>query len=64
MYRLVVHRRAVRYLKRLPQPNQTRIKNILRKLRDSPFGLPDLKQMVGEWAGQGPSRELPNHILG
>ena len=51
MYRLVVHRRAARYLRRLPQPQRTRIKDTLRALRRSPFGLRDVRAMAGEWAG-------------
>jgi Cytotoxic translational repressor of toxin-antitoxin stability system len=51
MYTLVVHRRAARYLKKLPQDQQTRIKHVLNEMRNDPFGLSDIKSMVGDWAG-------------
>jgi mRNA interferase RelE/StbE len=51
MYTVVVHRRAVRYLKKLPQDQQTRIKYVLDEMGNDPFGLSDVKNMVGDWAG-------------
>ena len=51
MYAVVVHKRAARCLKKLPQDQQTRIKNILSQMNSRPLGLPSIKSMVGDWAG-------------
>jgi len=51
MYTVVVHRRAVRYLKKLPQDQQTRIKYVLNEMGNDPFGISNVKNMVGDWAG-------------
>jgi len=51
MYRVIVHRRASRYLKRLPKYQKDRIKNILNQLENQPFDLLGVKHMVGEWDG-------------
>lgn len=50
-YRLVVHRRAARYLTRLPASERERIKETLGKLSQSPVDLQDVKLMQGEWQG-------------
>jgi mRNA interferase RelE/StbE len=51
MSKLIVHRQAVKYLQRLPHDTKERIKNILNQLGQDPLKYPDLKHMVGEWAG-------------
>ena len=51
MYRVVVHQRAARYLKRLPQGKKERIKSVLHNLALDPLNHPNVKSMVGEWAG-------------
>lgn len=51
MYTVVVHRRAVRYLKKLPQDQQTDIKYVLNEMGNDPFGISHVKNMVGDWAG-------------
>ncbi|MDQ1354049.1 MAG: mRNA interferase RelE/StbE [Acidobacteriota bacterium] len=51
MYRVVVHHRAANYLKRLPQPQKKRIKKLLHDLALNPSNHPNVKSMVGEWAG-------------
>ena len=51
MYTVVVHKRAARYLKKLPQDQQTRIKHVLSQMKDHPLGLLGIKSMVGDWAG-------------
>ena len=51
MYTVVIHRRAVRYLKKLPQDQQARIKYVLNEMSNDPFGLSNVKNMVGDWAG-------------
>ena len=51
MYAVVVHKRAARYLKKLPQGQQTKIKHVLSQMKSQPLGLPAIKNMVGDWAG-------------
>ena len=51
MYTVVIHRRAARYLKKLPQDQLARIKNALNQMKASPFGLPGIKAMSGDWSG-------------
>lgn len=51
MFELVIHRRAYRYFRRLPQNLQNRINDVLRQLRASPLQIPGLKKMAGDWAG-------------
>lgn len=51
MYRVVVHQRAANYLKRLPQNQKKRVKNVLNDLAKDPFNHPQVKSMAGEWAG-------------
>ena len=51
MFKFVIHRRATRYFRRLPQNLQNRIKDVLRQLRVSPLQISGLKKMAGNWAG-------------
>ena len=51
MYRVVVHRRAARYLQRLPRSQRERIQSLLRDLALEPVRSPHVKPMVGEWKG-------------
>lgn len=51
MYKVTIHRRASRYLKKLPTPEKENIKKSLRKLALDPFHNPNVKHMVGEWKG-------------
>ena len=51
MSRVIVHKRAAKYLQKLPQDYQTQVKNALKTLEDNPLTYPGLKQMVGQWAG-------------
>jgi len=51
MYKVVVHNRAARYLKRLPLKDQKKIKFILDQLSMSPFTMSGIKAMMGEWQG-------------
>ncbi len=50
-FRVVVHRHAARYLRRLPAKQQERLKAALRKLGEAPLDQPGSKAMAGEWAG-------------
>jgi mRNA interferase RelE/StbE len=51
MSRIIVRKRAVRYLQRLPKPQKERVKTALRELENKPLEFPGIKQMLGEWAG-------------
>ncbi len=51
MYRVVVHRRAARYLQRLPRSQRERIQSLLRDVALEPVRRPNVKPMVGEWQG-------------
>jgi mRNA interferase RelE/StbE len=49
--KVVVHRRAARYLRRLPADQKKRIKDRLLILAEDPLNYPGLQQMQGRWAG-------------
>jgi len=51
MSKIIVHRHAAKYLQRLPQERKERVKTILRQLTQNPLGYPNVRHMVGEWAG-------------
>jgi mRNA interferase RelE/StbE len=51
MFRIVVHRRAARYLARLPADERTRLKSRLAQLREQPKQGDDVRAMRGDWAG-------------
>jgi len=51
MSRIIVHRRAARYLRKLPKSYKERIKKTLRQLENHPLEFPNIRQMLGEWAG-------------
>lgn len=51
MYQIVVHKRAVKYLKKLPDPQKEKIKETLSKLAQNPFEFHNVKNMAGEWVG-------------
>jgi mRNA interferase RelE/StbE len=51
MSKVVIHRKAVKYLNRLPDESRSRIKTLLKELEQSPLDHPDIKRMLGEWAG-------------
>ncbi len=48
---IVLHRRALRYLKRLSRPERERVKESLERLAMGPTSYPGVVQMAGEWAG-------------
>jgi mRNA interferase RelE/StbE len=50
-YRVIVHKRAATYLQRLPVSQKERLKEAIRQLEENPLNLPQIKLMVGEWAG-------------
>jgi mRNA interferase RelE/StbE len=49
--KVVVHRRAARYLQRLPPQEKQRIQAALRELASDPLKHPAVKAMLGAWAG-------------
>ncbi len=51
MSKIIVHRNAVKYLKRLPKETKERIKETLKQLETDPLNYPGIKQMYGEWTG-------------
>ncbi len=51
MYKVIVHKRAAKYLQKLPKSQKEKIKNILKELEKEPFERADIKHMVGEWKG-------------
>ena len=50
MFRVVVHKRAASYIKRLPREQRERLKKILKELSYDPFRA-GAKAMAGEWRG-------------
>jgi mRNA interferase RelE/StbE len=51
MSRVVVHRRAAKYLKSLPNPLQKRIKLVLSQLSEASLNYPGVIRMAGDWSG-------------
>lgn len=51
MSKVIVHRPAAKYLRRIPKKTKERIKNILQKLEENPLEQPGVRHMVGDWAG-------------
>ncbi|MDI6688398.1 MAG: type II toxin-antitoxin system RelE/ParE family toxin [Desulfobacterales bacterium] len=51
MGKIIVHRRAANYLKKLPQDRKNRVKKALEQVGKDPLGFSGVIQMVGEWAG-------------
>jgi len=51
MSKVVVHRRAAKYLQRIPKAQKEQIKSILEQLRDDPLKFPGVRRMVGQWSG-------------
>jgi len=51
MSRIVVHRKAAKYLTSLPHPLRERIKEALAQLSESSLTYPGVIPMSGDWAG-------------
>jgi len=51
MSRVVIHRRARRYLQRLSRPDQERVRAALQGLAEDLAAYPGVVHMAGEWAG-------------
>jgi len=51
MYKVIVHKRAVKYLKKVTESQKKKIKDTLLKLSTDPNKYSGVKSMAGEWAG-------------
>ncbi len=51
MSRVLVHRRASRYLQKLSRNERERVRVVLRRLAQNPNTYPGLIHMAGDWAG-------------
>jgi mRNA interferase RelE/StbE len=51
MSRVVVHKKAAKYLISLPRPLRERIKDVLVQLSESPLTYSGVIPMSGDWAG-------------
>jgi len=51
MAKVIVHRRAAKYLRNLSKDEMEKIKLALKRLGDNPLHYPGVKNMVGEWSG-------------
>jgi mRNA interferase RelE/StbE len=49
--KVVVHRRASRYLERLAADQKDNVKGRLKALAQDPFGQQDVQEMKGRWEG-------------
>ena len=50
-YKVIVHKRAVKYLKKLSNKKKELIKRSLKELEKGDFKRLDVKKMYGEWKG-------------
>lgn len=50
-YTVIVHKRAFRYLKNLPESQRERIKQSLKELENGITEKVDVKPMAGDWKG-------------
>ncbi len=51
MFKVIVHKRALKYLNKLTSFRKAKIKELLAELIDNPIQHEDVKQMLGEWKG-------------
>ncbi|MBU1678481.1 MAG: type II toxin-antitoxin system RelE/ParE family toxin [Bacteroidetes bacterium] len=51
MYKVVVHKRAVKYLKKVTESQKHKIKEVLSKLIPDPNMYTGVKNMAGDWVG-------------
>ncbi len=51
MNKVVIHRRAARYMQRLSPSERERVKAALQRLAESPTTYPGMIHMAGEWSG-------------
>ena len=51
MFKIIVHKRALKYLNKLTSFRKTKIKKLLTELINNPIQREDVKPMLGEWKG-------------
>ena len=51
MSKIIIHRRATKYLQKLPKQHKERIKKSLKQLEPAPMEFPNIRHMIGDWAG-------------
>jgi mRNA interferase RelE/StbE len=51
MFKIIVHKRALKYLNKLTLFRKTKIKKLLTELINNPIQREDVKPMLGEWKG-------------
>jgi mRNA interferase RelE/StbE len=51
MAKIIVHRRAASYLRKLPENEKKKVKKSLKRLGDNPSNDKWVKNMVGNWSG-------------
>ena len=51
MSKVKVHKRAAKYVQKLPKVQYHRIKKILKQLEENPLKYSCVKSMIGQWTG-------------
>ena len=51
MFKIIVHKRALKRLNKLPSHRKNKIKELLNELINNPIQHEDIKPMLGEWKG-------------
>ncbi len=51
MFKIIVHKRALKYLNKLTSFRKTKIKKLLTELINNPIQREDVRPMLGEWKG-------------
>ncbi len=51
MFKIIVHKRALKYLNKLTSLKKNKIKELLTELINDPIQHEDVKPMLGEWKG-------------
>jgi mRNA interferase RelE/StbE len=51
MFKIIVHKRAIKYLNKLTPFKKNKIKELLTELINDPVKREDVKPMLGEWKG-------------
>ena len=51
MTEILLHRRALRYLKKLAHPDRDRLRKAIAQLVEEPKNFPGMLHMAGEWVG-------------
>lgn len=51
MSTVIIHHRTAKYVRKLPNPQNSRVKELLIQLQNDPLSHPQVRPMAGEWAG-------------